>query len=86
MTMGRSSGHSRTRCDALTLGPNLFERGAGADIDPVPTQGHAVVVFVVFHAIADTGFGPQFERLSSLKAKYGQDNLFSLNQNIKPVP
>ena len=30
-------------------------------------------------------FGPNHQRLAAIKAKYDPDNLFRLNQNIKPA-
>ncbi len=35
-------------------------------------------------AMMKTAFGPQYERLTTLKRKYDPNNLFCLNQNIKP--
>jgi len=32
-----------------------------------------------------TAFGPNYERLADLKARYDPDNLFRLNQNVEPV-
>lgn len=31
------------------------------------------------------GFGPNYDRLVEIKSKYDPDNIFNLNQNIKPV-
>ena len=36
--------------------------------------------------VAKGAYGPNYERLSKLKAKYDKDNLFRHNQNIVPAP
>ena len=33
----------------------------------------------------EASFGPQYERMVTLKNKYDPTNLFRLNQNIKPT-
>ena len=35
-------------------------------------------------ALARAGYGANYDRLSSLKAKYDPDNLFRMNINIAP--
>jgi FAD/FMN-containing dehydrogenase len=57
-----------------------------AESAPYATGG----VYVNFLTAEETdrieaAYGPNFKRLVEVKAKYDPDNLFRLNQNIKPV-
>lgn len=63
-------------------------RGLIADMQPF-SDGSLYLNFPGFQeegeAMMRTSFGPQYERLVALKNKYDPNNLFSLNQNIKPT-
>lgn len=44
----------------------------------------AVVTQEEGDAMMQTAFGPHYQRLAALKRRYDPENLFRLNQNIKP--
>jgi len=52
------------------------------------SDGGRYINFAGFLEEGDVGmravFGPKYDRLAALKNKYDPDNLFRLNQNIKP--
>lgn len=58
------------------------------DMEPHATDG----MYVNFSGFGEEGdalvrsaYGTNYERLAKLKARYDPDNLFRLNQNIRPV-
>ena len=63
-----------------------WARGLAADLKPHATEG------VYLNYISDdegearvrSSYGPKYDRLVALKDRYDPDNLFSLNQNIRP--
>ena len=63
-------------------------RACVADMEPF-SDGSRYLNFAGFYEEGDEmmqkSFGPQYERLARLKAKYDPTNLFGLNQNIKPT-
>ncbi len=63
-------------------------RACIADLAPF-TDGSRYLNFAGFLEEGDDAvrksFGAQYERLAALKAKYDPENLFGLNQNIKPA-
>ena len=63
-------------------------RAIVADMQPY-SDGSSYLNFPGFYEEGDEmmkmSFGPQYERLARLKAKYDPANLFGLNQNVKPL-
>ncbi len=63
-----------------------WARGVFRDMTPYATGG----VYVNFMTGEETdrvkaAYGPAYERLMAIKKKYDPNNLFSMNQNIRPV-
>ena len=65
-----------------------WARETWAALEPYSTGG----VYLNFpglgeekEALARAGYGPNYERLAALKAKYDPDNLFRMNINIEPA-
>jgi FAD/FMN-containing dehydrogenase len=64
-----------------------WARGVSSAMRPFMSGG-AYVNYLGADADADTvraAYGPAWERLAALKAKYDPDNVFRLNQNIRPA-
>jgi FAD/FMN-containing dehydrogenase len=63
-----------------------WSRAAWDDVRPFTTAGHYVNDLVeVSEALARAAYGDdKYDRLVELKRRYDPDNVFRLNQNVKP--
>ncbi|MBU6424441.1 MAG: BBE domain-containing protein [Chloroflexota bacterium] len=61
---------------ARTAFENLRPYRSGADINFLGDDGEARV---------RAAYGPNYGRLAELKRRYDPDNVFRMNQNIKPL-